>query len=107
MGMGMGQLKIVFTIELPNVVSTVTLNANDGTINAGNVTEYTEGTGATLPTDVTKAGYVFGGWYDNENLTGSAVTAIGTDATGNKTYWAKWLSYYVVGSMTEWAIDAE
>ena len=69
---------------------TVTLNTNGGTINAGNVTSYTYGTGATLPTNVTKSGFTFGGWYDNSGLTGSAVTTISTTATGNKEYWAKW-----------------
>ncbi len=71
---------------------TVTLNANDGTINADNVTSYTFGTGATLPTDVTRDGYNFDGWYDNAELTGSAVTTITTSDYGNKTYWAKWTS---------------
>ena len=69
---------------------TVTLNTNGGTINNGNVTGYTYGVGATLPTDVTRTGYTFKGWYDNENLTGSPVTAIGGTETGNKEYWAKW-----------------
>ena len=69
---------------------TVTLNTNGGTINSGNVTEYTYGVGATLPTDVTRTGYTFKGWYDNENLTGSPVTAISNTETGNKEYWAKW-----------------
>ena len=69
---------------------TVTLNTNGGTINNGNVTEYTYGVGATLPTDVTRTGYTFKGWYDNENLTGSPVTAISNTETGNKEYWAKW-----------------
>ena len=46
--------------------------------------------GATLPTDVTRTGYTFKGWYDNENLTGSPVTAISNTETGNKEYWAKW-----------------
>lgn len=68
----------------------VTLHPNGGTINSGNVTEYTYGVGATLPTDVTRTGYTFKGWYDNENLTGSPVTAIGGTGTGNKEYWAKW-----------------
>ena len=68
----------------------VTLNTNGGTINNGNVTGYTYGVGATLPTDVTRTGYTFKGWYDNENLTGSPVTAIGSTETGNKEYWAKW-----------------
>ena len=70
----------------------VTLNTNGGTINKGNVTGYTYGVGATLPTadDMTYTGYMFKGWYDNENLTGSPVTAIGGTGTGNKEYWAKW-----------------
>lgn len=68
----------------------VTLHTNDGTINSGDVTGYTFGIGATLPTDVTKTGADFGGWYDNSGLTGSAVTEIATTATGDKEYWAKW-----------------
>ena len=68
----------------------VTLNTGGGTINSGNVTEFTYGVGATLPTDVTRTGYTFKGWYDNEGLTGNPVTAIGGAETGNKEYWAKW-----------------
>ena len=70
----------------------VTLNTNGGTINSGNVTGYTYGVGATLPAadDMTYTGHTFKGWYDNENLTGSPVTAIGGAETGNKEYWAKW-----------------
>ena len=70
----------------------VTLNTNGGTINSGNVTSYTYGVGATLPTagDMTYTGHTFVGWYDNENLTGSPVTAISNTETGNKEYWAKW-----------------
>lgn len=69
---------------------TVTLNTNGGTINAGNVTSYTCGTGATLPTNVTKTGYTFSGWYESSNLSGSAVSSISTSVSGNKSYWAKW-----------------
>ena len=70
----------------------VTLHPNGGTINSGNVTGYTYGVGVTLPTadDMTYTGHTFKGWYDNENLTGSPVTAIGGTGTGNKEYWAKW-----------------
>ena len=78
------------TVQWTAPTYTVTLNAGDGTINSGNVTSYTYGVGATLPTDVTRTGYTFKGWYDNENLTGSPVTAIGGTGTGNKEYWAKW-----------------
>lgn len=41
----------------------VTLDARGGSINSGNVTSYTYGVGATLPTNVTKSNYVFDGWY--------------------------------------------
>ena len=72
---------------------TVKLHANGGTIASGqDVTSYTYGTGAALPTadDITYTGHTFKGWYDNEGLTGDPVTAIGGTETGNKEYWAKW-----------------
>ena len=80
------------TVQWTAPTYTVTLNTNGGTINSGNVTGYTYGVGATLPTadDMTNTGHTFKGWYDNENLTGSPVTAIGGTGTGNKEYWAKW-----------------
>ena len=78
------------TVQWTAPTYAVTLNTNGGTINSGNVTGYTYGVGATLPTDVTRTGYTFKGWYDNENLTGSPVTAIGGAEMGNKEYWAKW-----------------
>ena len=68
----------------------VTLHTNDGTINSGNVTNYTYLTGATLPTDVTKANSYFDGWYDNAGFTGSPVEEITTTDCGDKEYWAKW-----------------
>ena len=80
------------TVQWTAPTYTVTLNTNGGTINSGNVTGYTYGVGATLPTadDMTYTGHTFKGWYDNESLTGSPVTAIGGTETGNKEYWAKW-----------------
>ena len=78
------------TVQWTAPTYAVTLNTNGGTINSGNVTGYTYGVGATLPTDVTRTGYTFKGWYDNESLTGNPVTAIGGAETGNKEYWAKW-----------------
>lgn len=68
----------------------VTLNVNDGTIGE-NVTDYTYGTAVTLPVP-TKNGYKFEGWYDNAEFTGVAVTEIFAAATGDKTYYAKWVA---------------
>lgn len=82
---------------------TIILNTNGGTINAGNVTSYKYGAGATLPTNVTKEHHQFGGWFDNSGCTGTAVTTISTTATGDKEYWAKWteLPKYTV----TWSVD--
>ena len=73
------------TVQWTAPTYTVTLNTNGGTINSGNVTGYTYGVGATLPTadDMTYTGHTFKGWYDNESLTGSPVMAIGGTGTGN------------------------
>lgn len=68
----------------------VTLNVNDGTIGE-NVTDYTYGTAVTLPVP-TKNGYKFEGWYDNAEFTGVTVTEISAAATGDKTYYAKWVA---------------
>ena len=95
------------TVQWTAPTYAVTLHTNDGTINNGNVTEYTYGVGATLPTDVTRTGYTFKGWYDNEGLTGDPVTAIGNTETGNKEYWAKWeinqytITYDLAGGTAE------
>ena len=97
------------TVQWTAPTYTVTLNTNGGTINSGNVTGYTYGVGATLPTagDMTYTGHTFKGWYDNENLTGSPVTAIGGTEMGNKEYWAKWeinqytITYDLAGGTAE------
>lgn len=91
------------TATFDHATYTVTLYPNEGTINSGNVTSYTHGTGATLPTDVTKDNKEFAGWYDNPGYTGSPVTAITTTDWGNKEYWAKWTDEvpkvtYILGS---------
>ena len=95
------------TVQWTAPTYAVTLHTNGGTINNGNVTEYTYGVGAALPTDVTRTGYTFEGWYDNEGLTGDPVTAIGNTETGNKEYWAKWeinqytITYDLAGGTAE------
>jgi len=81
---------VAVTATYQNCSYDVTLNTNEGTVNSGNVTSYTYGTGTALPSDVTKANHTFAGWFDNAGLTGDAVTSIGTNETGAKEFWAKW-----------------
>ena len=71
----------------------VTLNTNGGTIASGkDVTSYTYGEGATLPTanDMTREGYTFDGWYADSSFSGAPVTAISSTDIGNKEFYAKW-----------------
>lgn len=67
----------------------VTLAGNGGS--GTPLSAYTHGTKVDLPTDWTRAGYTFGGWYDNANCAGAEVKEISATATGNKEYWAKWM----------------
>ncbi len=82
--------KATFT-ETPREYA-VTLNPNSGTIGSGNITGYTYGTAVSLPTNVTRTGYKFGGWYEDSSFGGSAATEISTTDTGNKVFYAKWIS---------------
>ena len=70
--------------------SKVILHANEGVINSGNVTSYVEGQYMPLPTNVTREGYQFAGWFDNEKLEGASVKSISETDTGDKEFWAKW-----------------
>jgi uncharacterized repeat protein (TIGR02543 family) len=84
-----GVITITATFTAPTF--TVTYNLNGGTQETGTTWgSYTFGVGLTLPTVPTRTGHTFGGWFDNSSLTGTAVTAILTTDTGNKSYWAKW-----------------
>ena len=83
-----GVIEIQFTV-VPYEVYNVTLHTDGGTINSGNITSYTEFGYAQLPTDVTKTGYTFEGWYTNSDLSGDKVVYI-YDSTGDKEFWAKW-----------------
>ena len=53
---------------------------------------YNSGTALTLPEPVlNNFDYEFGGWYDNQDLSGAKVTSIPATASGAKEYWAKYL----------------
>lgn len=75
----------------------INLITSGGTINSGNVTSFVSGQLPTiaLPTDVTRDGYIFDGWYDNPEFNGSAYTSLDYHSFGMKsddlTFYAKWI----------------
>ena len=88
-------VKCTMTLKAKWELSTysVTLQTDGGTIASGKeVTGYTYGTGAVLPTanDITREGYRFDGWYADGSFSSSPITEISATETGNKTFYAKW-----------------
>jgi uncharacterized repeat protein (TIGR02543 family) len=65
---------------------------DDATFATANPSVYTIESADITLNNPSKADYVFAGWYDNAEFTGSAITdvAIATGSTGAKTFWAKW-----------------
>ena len=91
----MDTVKCTMTLKAKWELSTysVTLQTDGGTIASGKeVTGYTYGTGAVLPTaaDITREGYRFDGWYADSSFSSSPITEISAIETGNKTFYAKW-----------------
>ena len=72
---------------LEDVVYNVTLNLDGGEVET-ELTSYVYGVGATLP-NATKANHTFKGWYTTSDFSGDAVTEIGANEFGNKTFFAK------------------
>ena len=71
------------------VTYSITYHLNGGENDTGNPANYMEIETITLKPAV-KTGYDFAGWYDNASYSGSPVTCIEKDSTGNKAFWAKW-----------------
>lgn len=69
----------------------------------------TRATGLPGAEDITKPGYEFGGWYDNPELTGEAVTGLDTDQySGNVVLYARWIErYYQVDIPSEVSVDQD
>ena len=75
--------------ETPVKTWNITYVTDGGTINGAYPTTYTEGTVTVLPTDVTKPGYTFLGWF-TAYIGGVQVRQIEATETGDKTFYARW-----------------
>ena len=75
--------------ETPVETWSITYVTDGGTINGEYPTTYTKGTVTVLPTDVTKPGYTFLGWF-TAYTGGVQVRQIEATETGDKTFYARW-----------------
>lgn len=75
--------------ETPVETWSITYVTDGGTINGEHPTTYTKGTVTVLPTNVTKPGYTFLGWFTAYSG-GVQVKQIEATETGEKTFYARW-----------------
>ena len=75
--------------ETPVETWNITYVTDGGTIGGLYPVTYTEGTVTVLPTDVTKPGYTFLGWF-TAYIGGVQVRQIEATETGDKTFYARW-----------------
>lgn len=67
----------------------LTYHLNGGVNPPDVLTSYTIETAFELPKP-SREHYTFGGWFDNESLTGTAIASIVKGSTGEKEFYAKW-----------------
>lgn len=86
-------------VQTPPATYIITFHNNGGVIGGHSPStiakgSYTFGVGSTLPDAnlVTREGYIFKGWYDNENFSGDPITRITETDTGDKDLYAKWIT---------------
>ena len=75
--------------ETPARTWNITYVTDGGTIGGLYPVTYTEGTVTVLPTNVTKPGYTFLGWF-TAYTGGVQIRQIGATETGDKTFYARW-----------------
>lgn len=80
---------VVCTAGETPVVWNITYVTDGGTINGAYPTSYSTGNVVVLPTDVTRDGYTFLGWF-TAYTGGVQIRQIGATETGDKTFYARW-----------------
>ncbi len=76
--------------EEPPKANSIIYETNEGKLPDGAPSEYDPSLGTVLPTDVTKDGYIFGGWYANASCTGARIDYVPAGSTAPVKVYAKW-----------------
>ena len=100
----------VCTFVTTPIQYSITYNLNSGTQGSEAPESYNiESVTFNLPTP-TRTNYTFGGWFENSDFSGTRVSQIATNTTGNKTYYAKWVTttydYAYTGSAKSFTVPA-
>lgn len=84
-----------------NEVYTITYEDNGGTLASGAIKtgKYSRKSIVNLP-QMEKEGYIFAGWYESSDFSGTPVTTIEKGSSGNKTFFARFVSSTLFVSQT-------
>ena len=93
---------LVFYAKWTNDGYNVTYVTNGGSFSSAYPSNYTNGSGLTLPMNISRNGCTFEGWYDNANCNGDRITQIENTETGDKVFYAKWTpNTYIIDYSTD------
>ena len=85
-----GEAEANYTIQIQYQKANIIYKLNGGKNNVNNLNQYNI-TGTTYLYNPTRSGYIFNGWYKNENLDESSkISVIDSKQTGDITVYAKW-----------------
>ena len=76
------------------ITYSITYNLNGGELTTEK-NSYTIESADIILDEPTREHFIFDGWYESSNFSGTAVTTIAHGSTGNKTFYAKWLVPYI------------
>lgn len=88
-GLGEDDTITLYAVWTP-IKYTITYVLNGGSLNGNPDLTYTIEESVTLASPAARTGYKFLGWFEKEDLSGSAVSQIPARSTGNKVFYAKW-----------------
>ena len=109
---------VTLTAMFQAITYAITYNLNGGSLTTDK-NSYTIDTETFTLDTPTRTGYDFGGWFDNADFTGDAITQIAKGTIGAKTFYAKWtptvytITYDLAGGAvatenpTEYTIESE
>ncbi len=77
--------------EFTPINYTITYNLNGGTNSLSNPANYNIESATIILQDASKTNFLFGGWYEESDFSGGAVTTIAKGSYGAVTLYAKWV----------------